>query len=184
MRSFTQSTPTPTFQTPSWSELLETAVTHPGVVSLAFSKFHSYSLGNQLLALVQCRQRGIQPGPIATFMRWKDLGRYVKKGERAIVLCMPISHKGTKTVERETDGKIEKQEWEFAYTRFVYRNHWFVLAQTEGAEFKSEPIPAFDTDQALANLDIKRAPFTMLDGNVQGYARNREVAINPLAEQP
>jgi len=33
-------------------------------------------------------------------------------------------------------------------------------------------------------LGIERAAFTMLDGNMQGFARNREVAISPVAEQP
>jgi antirestriction protein ArdC len=43
-------------------------------------------LGNQLLALSQCMARGIQPGPIATFQRWKELGRYVRRGEKAITV--------------------------------------------------------------------------------------------------
>ena len=30
-------------------------------------------LGNQILALVQCHSQGIQPGPLATFPKWKDL---------------------------------------------------------------------------------------------------------------
>jgi antirestriction protein ArdC len=36
----------------------------------------------------------------------------------------------------------------------------------------------------LQNLNITVVPFTLLDGNVQGYARAREVAINPIADQP
>ena len=60
MQSYTNSNP-------RWAELLHKAVTEPGVISTAFSTFHSYSLGNQILALVQCQRRGITPGPIATF---------------------------------------------------------------------------------------------------------------------
>ena len=85
---------------PSWAELLHTAVTQPGIISNAFGRFQSYSLGNQLLAMIQCQQRGIQPGPLATFMHWKKLGRHVKRGEKAITLCMPVTCKGTKTVQR------------------------------------------------------------------------------------
>jgi antirestriction protein ArdC len=33
-------------------------------------------------------------------------------------------------------------------------------------------------------LSIERVAFTMLDGNVQGYAKHRTVAVNPVAEQP
>jgi hypothetical protein len=49
---------------PKWSALLVEAVTKPGLIMKAYSAFHHYSLGNQLLALVQCQMRGLQPGPI------------------------------------------------------------------------------------------------------------------------
>ena len=77
----------------AFADLLHKAVTEPGIVSAAYRAFYGYSIGNQLLALMQCAGRGITPGPIATFMGWKDKGRYVRKGERAIVLCMPITAK-------------------------------------------------------------------------------------------
>src|SRR5689334_17957457 len=81
----------------AFADLLQQAVTEPGTISKAYTAFHGYSIGNQLLALAQCTQRGIAPGPIATFMGWKDKRRYVRKGERAIVLCMPVTckRKGT-----------------------------------------------------------------------------------------
>ncbi len=56
-----------------WGELLHKAVTEPGVISTAYRRFHNYSFGNQLLALVQCERRGIEPGPLATYPRWKEL---------------------------------------------------------------------------------------------------------------
>ena len=76
---------------PSFADLLQSAVTEPGIISAAYSQFHTYSMGNQLLAWVQCLQREIPPGPIATFPRWKELGRHVKKGEKALMLCMPVT---------------------------------------------------------------------------------------------
>ena len=51
----------------SWAALLDEAVRKPGFIHEAYSRFHNYSLGNQLLALYQCIERGIQPGPLATF---------------------------------------------------------------------------------------------------------------------
>jgi hypothetical protein len=36
---------------PSFSDLLKSAVTEPGTISAAYTAFHNYSLGNQLLAL-------------------------------------------------------------------------------------------------------------------------------------
>ena len=107
-----------------FAELLRSAVNEPGIVSGAYSAFHNYSLGNQLLAWSQCAQRGLQPGPIATFPRWKELGRYVRKGEKAITLCQPVMIKKSKESDNEQHD---------CFTRFVYRNNWFVLSQTEGA---------------------------------------------------
>ena len=63
---------TPT--TVSFADLLRSAVTDPGVVSNAYQQFHSYSLGNQLLAWAQCIERGIQPGPMATFPTLEGAG--------------------------------------------------------------------------------------------------------------
>jgi len=167
---------------PRWSELLQRAVTEPGVISQAFTRFHNYSFGNQLLAYVQCERRGIAPGPIGTFMRWKELGRYVKKGAKAITLRMPVT--GKRSAEKHNDETGQDEKVEIGYTRFVYKNNWFVLSQTDGAEYEPEPVPGWNADTALSALNIQRTPFTMLDGNVQGYAKQRTVAINPVAEQP
>src|SRR5437016_12467902 len=78
-----------------FKKLLEEAVTKPGTVMKAYSLFWNYSLGNQLLALIQATGRGIPLGPISSFNGWKNVGRHVKKGERAIELCMPITMKRT-----------------------------------------------------------------------------------------
>ena len=76
----------------AFADLLQSAVTEPGILSRAYQQFHSYSLGNQLLALMQCHQRGIEPGSMATYRRWQELGRQVKRGEKALTLCMPGHH--------------------------------------------------------------------------------------------
>ena len=49
--------------------IIEEAVTKPGTLHEAYSRFWNYSLGNQILALIQCRDRGIEPGPLASFNR-------------------------------------------------------------------------------------------------------------------
>ncbi len=82
----------PALDIPKWSALLVEAVNKPGLIMKAYSAFHQYSVGNQLLALVQCHIRGLEPGPINTFPGWQALGRNVKRGERALVLCMPITY--------------------------------------------------------------------------------------------
>jgi antirestriction protein ArdC len=166
----------------SWAALLDEAVKKPGFIHEAYSRFHNYSLGNQLLALFQCITRGIRPGPLATFPKWKELGRLVKKGEKALTLCMPLTCKRTKTVKKED---CTDQEEEFSFTHFTYKAHWFVLSQTEGAECQPPVIPEWNEERALAALDVQRVPFEDLDGNTQGYAkRGRKIAVSPIAALP
>ena len=38
----------------SWAALLNEAVTKPGYIHEAYSRFHSFSFGNQLAAMFQC----------------------------------------------------------------------------------------------------------------------------------
>jgi antirestriction protein ArdC len=166
----------------SWAALLQEAVSKPGYIHEAYCRFHNYSLGNQLLALFQCFARGIQPGPLATFPKWKELGRHVRKGEKALILCMPLTCKRTKTV-RKDDGT--EQEEQFAFTHFSLRPLWFVLSQTEGAEYQAPAIPEWTEQKALEALNVERVDFEDLDGNTQGYAkRGRKVAVSPIAGLP
>jgi len=81
---------------------------------------------------------------------------------------------------QEDDGS--EQDEQFTFTHFTYKNHWFVLSQTEGTEFEAPSIPEWNEQKALAALKIERIPFEDLDGNTQGYARSGpKIAINPLA---
>ena len=159
----------------SFTALLETAVSTPGTISSAYRSFHNYSLGNQLLAMMQCHERELPLGPIATFPGWKDKGRFVKRGEKAISLCMPITIKA----KGQTDDDDPA-----VFTRFVYKRRWFVLAQTDGAAYQPDPIPDWDATTALAALDVSETSFEGSNGNVMGYAREREIAISPLNPNP
>jgi hypothetical protein len=160
-------------------QLREEAVTKPGTLMKAYSLFWNYSLGNQILALVQANRRGIALGPIASFNRWKELGRYVKRGERAIELCMPIVMKRAVTQEGPDGNEVES---EIAYKRFVFRRNWFMLSQTDGQAYETPAIPAWDRARALRTLGVDEIPFEVLNGNCQGYAKGRSIAINPVAQ--
>jgi hypothetical protein len=166
---------------PKWSALLVEAVNKPGMIMEAYSAFHHYSIGNQILALVQCQLRGLEPGPINTFPGWQALGRTVKRGERALILCMPITRKA-RDEEAESNGDDAKGERTF--TSFMHKARWFVISQTVGEEFNPPRLPEWEAERALAALDIERIAFTDTDGNCQGYARKRQIAINPVAQLP
>jgi antirestriction protein ArdC len=88
-----------------WSDLLRDAVSAPGKLLEAYTAFHNFSVGNSLLALFQCYKRGITPGPLNTYKGWQQLGRQVRKGEKAIVLCMPLAYK--KRVRQESSDQEE-----------------------------------------------------------------------------
>src|SRR5436309_3239434 len=142
-----------------WTELLNQAVSQPGLILKAYSAFHGYSLSNQIAAMIQCQQRGIEPGPINTYPGWQKLNRQVRKGEKAIWLCMPLTRK----MKDEAGGGEQT-----VITTFVWKPHWFVLIQTEGEPIPTPLMPAWDKGKALAALGIQEIPFTLTEGNVQG----------------
>jgi antirestriction protein ArdC len=160
----------------TFARLLESAINEPGLISSAYSAFHNYSLGNQLLALFQCMRRGITPGPIATFQGWKEKGRYVRRGEKAITLCRPV------TVKRATPA--DEGDEQTVATFFVYKPLWFVLAQTEGQPMPEPQTAAWDRVTALSALDVTEIPFDAMNGNVMGFARERSIAVNPVNPMP
>lgn len=168
----------------NYAELLKEAVTKEGKLLEAYRAFYNYSLGNRILAVIQCKEMNLPISPIATFNQWKDKGRFVKRGSKALTLCMPITKKYNKTVkDTVTKEEIEKEN---KYTTFIYKKNWFVLSQTEGKELEADNINIeWNKEKALQMLDINEVVFTSLNGNAQGYATfNKEIAINPLAQLP
>ena len=169
--------------------MLQDAVNKPGTIHEAYTRFWNYSLGNQILALIQCRDRSIEPGPLASFRRWKELGRHVKKGEKALTLCMPIQIKAKDWDQKLQEDRLTPEDGagqqNGSRTIFVFKRNWFVLAQTEGDPYQPEPIPGWDKATALTALNIREENFTMLNGNAQGYATGVEtVAVSPVAAMP
>ncbi|HEY7118887.1 MAG TPA: ArdC-like ssDNA-binding domain-containing protein [Tepidisphaeraceae bacterium] len=189
---------------PQWSRILADAVATPGLIHRAYSRFWNYSVGNQLLAWFQCVSRKLAPGPINTYRGWRECGRHVRKGEKGIALCMPIHCKRRKhapsdsSVSDQPDAGCQERHHDRGdaergtdrvgagegYTRFVLKSHWFVLAQTDGADYVPAELPTWQEMRALEVLQVTRVPFDHPDGNCQGYARARSIAISPVAFAP
>jgi antirestriction protein ArdC len=186
---------------PDWTQILLNAVNTPGVISQAYSRFWNYSVGNQILAFFQCLERKIELGPIHTFRGWLDLGRHVRKGEKAITLCMPVTVKrklpkrslditsvrvgdGAERQLKGPDGVVQGECETVSATVFTYKPNWFVLSQTDGEPYQPQEIPTWSEKIALHILIIDRVAFHHADGNCQGYARERNVAISPIAALP
>lgn len=180
-----------------WMDLLQEALTQPGLLSEAYRLFHDYSAGNQLLAMLQL---GGKVGPIATFKGWQERGRQIKKGEKAIALYMPVviypkkgeaagvdGAEGQDSGESPKNSSGESPKKRGGKTVFILRRRWFSLAQTEG---ETEPVfaeaPEWDRDRALAKLGIELVSFDYPSGNVLGYsmANEPQVAVSPLAPSP
>lgn len=167
-----------------WTDLLRSAVEEPGKLSTAYRAFHNYSILNQWFAILQLGARGIPIGPIATYKQWNEKhGRQVRKGEKAIELCLPVPKKFTKTeVDPETG---QEREVTIHYKQFIFKKYWFALSQTDGdQEPHFDEAPGWDAQKALEALEITQVPFTDVNGNCQGFAIRSEVAVSPIAAHP
>lgn len=152
-----------------WYRLIETALTAEGNVGSTYNRFYEYSFTNQ----IYLRMQGVRE-PVATYERWKRLGRQVIRGAKAKDVIRPV------IIKRETDeGEIEKALVGFKLVRCI-----FSVSDTTGKELPPVVLPHWDVKRALAALKIQRLPFDEPNGNVQGYSRGREVAINPVAVNP
>jgi antirestriction protein ArdC len=176
-------------QGPDVLALLREALTEPGRISKAYSLFHRYSIGNALWIAEQLEARGEPLAPIASFKRWQELGRQVRKGSKAIAMYMPVTVKD----KAEQDGQSDKQDdAEHKRRLFIVRRNWFALHQTEpkaGSEaqaIETQAPEGWEPARALQALGITREAFEHVNGNVQGYARPnaRALAINPMAAEP
>ena len=153
----------------NYEQIVQQALTEPGKLNTAYRNFHRYSIGNQMLAMMQLEQAE----PINTYKGWQSLGRQVKKGSKAIALLMPVTSKDKTT--GEVNGMF-----------FITRNNWFGLSMTEGEAYVAPSLPEFSLDMALEALKIAKEAFKAVDGNSQGYAKPNQalIAINPLAVNP
>ncbi|MDB5324508.1 MAG: hypothetical protein JWM57_77 [Phycisphaerales bacterium] len=168
-----------------WQQLLVDAVHRPGIISSAYTAFWNYSLGNMIWAHLQCLARGIQPGPLHTFRGWQKVNRQVRRGEKALTLIMPVTMKRKRHDAVPGDAlPHDKSDPSATFTVFLERPFWFTLSQTDGEPYKPLTIPTWDEHQALQRLNMTREPFRHVDGNCQGYAHGRTVAVSPLAYLP
>lgn len=104
------------------------------------SKFHNYSLGNQLLIAFQ-RPDATR---VAGFHTWKSLGRFVKKGEKGIAILAPMTFKGkNKGDDGESDNTI-------SYVRFRSVTV-FDVSQTDG-----DPLPEIGTTKGDPGVNLDR----------------------------
>lgn len=87
------------------------------------SKFHRYSFNNHLMIFLQRPDATV----VAGFNKWKQLGRFVKKGEKGIGVFAPCKYK----TKIETDSGDEQTLQQIRGFRIV---HVFDISQTDGED--------------------------------------------------
>lgn len=165
-------------RTLDWAKIIETALTAPGHVGNTYNRFYEYSFLNQMYLLMQ----GVHE-PVATYKRWRAIGRQVLTGHKKKEIIRPvIIHKKHKVEQAQEPGVTE--ETEDTFVSFKPVKCLIALSDTTGDELPPVQLPEWDLDTALNKLDIRLVPFDALSGNLQGYSRNRDIAINPIAINP
>ncbi len=120
------------------------------------AKFHNYSIGNLILIAMQ------KPGAthVAGFSTWKDLGRWVKKGEKGIAILAPVMPPKPKPEEKEEGEEEELLELRPVYFKVVYV---FDITQTEGKALPEFEVPVL-TGEANEELFAKVIALTKGQG--------------------
>lgn len=141
------------------------------------ARFHHYSFGNVMLILFQ-RPEATH---VAGFNTWKQLGRFVKKGEKGIVIIAPM------TIRKKDEEPKEGEQPSRPILRFR-GVHVFDVSQTDG-EPLPEPArvqgdPSGHTD--LLKLLIAKRGITLDHDDVppgaEGVSRGGRISIRPGME--
>ena len=108
--------------------------------------------------------------PVATYSRWRELGRQVRKGSKAKVVLAPVmvsrdAKDGNGNIVVGDDGKPGRRQ---VLVGFSDSRTVFGYSDTDGDELPPVELPGWETDVALATLGVDRVPFDMINGNAQG----------------
>ncbi|MBI2852745.1 MAG: DUF192 domain-containing protein [Chloroflexi bacterium] len=153
------------------------------------SKFHDYSIGNQILIMLQKPDAA----RVAGFNTWKDTGRWVRKGEKGIAILAPVMPRKQKPEERaqdeaETDTEIEPRP---VFFKVVYV---FDVGQTEGKLLPEFDVPVLTGDaneelfvDLLAHMrqrgvSVDFEPKSHMDPGIKGYYSHSGIWVRP--EEP
>ena len=145
------------------------------------AKFPRYSVNNTMLIMMQRPDAQL----CQSFTGWKQMGRYVKKGEKGISILAPAPYKiereQTKLDEKgrpvfDADGEPVKEKVEVTIRAFKVVKT-FDLSQTDGKE-----LPTIGSSELVGNIEgypkllqalqeISPVPvsFELIDGDAKGF---------------
>ncbi len=168
---------------------------------VTMSKFHDYSIGNQILIMIQKRDAT----HVAGFNTWKDLGRWVKGGEKGIAILAPVLpprptcakcgaklSKGARFCPK--CGQEVEIEEEIEAPRFFKVVYVFDLSQTEGKPLPEFEVPALTGEvnedlfskvlglSQAQGLTVSFEPRPHRDPSVKGEYFGKSIWVRP--EEP
>jgi antirestriction protein ArdC len=167
-----------------WRATLTEALNAPGSLGNTYTRFYNYSFLNQIRLMMQGTRE-----PVATYNRWIELGRQVRKGTKAKVVLAPVmvgreskDANGNIVIE---NGRPRKRQ---ILVGFRDSRTVFGFSDTDGDDLPAVELPGWAAETALAALKVDRVAFTMVNGNAQGFAfedtDGRHLALNPTAAYP
>lgn len=169
------------FQSDRYSEFLK-----------VIANLHAYSLNNMLLIAMQYPEASI----VAGYKKWQAMGRYVKKGEKAITLLCPCIEKHKRKVldkDRKPvlDENGNEMEEEVTFPNFR-PGKVFDISQTDGKPIETlEPkeLSASITDadvfiQKLISISPVPVCFEDIEGEARGYFSPTEEKIVVQKDMP
>ncbi len=163
---------------PTMRELLSEALHVPGKLGQTYCLFYDYSFMNQLWLMIQ----GVEE-PCGPYGFWKTkLDRQVRKGSKAKTVLHPVF-----VPKKDENGQLVKDKNGKniqILVAFKPRATVFTYGDTDGPEIEWPELPHWDLDMALKALEVKKIRFRMADGNTQGYSKEREYAVSPVAAHP
>lgn len=131
------------------------------------AKFHKYSYNNILLIYSQCPAATA----VASFGRWKKLGRNVKKGERGIAIFSPVLKPAKDERVKEDDEKTDADQdkgpdnspkTHLGHTGYMVQ-YVYDLSQTEG-----EPVPGLESVREDPLYETDRDLFDAMEKSCPG----------------
>ncbi len=166
------------FQSEKYKQFLDT-----------MAKFPRYSVNNSILIMMQKPDAQL----CQSYTGWKQMGRYVKKGEKGISILAPAPYKIEKEQTKlddkgrpvfDSDGEPVKEKVEVTIRAFKVVKT-FDLSQTDGKEIPSigpseltgsiEGYPKLL--QALKEISPVPVSFELIDGNAKGYYHQEDKKI-------
>jgi len=167
-----------------WRAAIKEAYEREGSVLGVYDRFHPYSYLNQILFLMQGYHE-----PMASRKTWKEkFGRDVREGIKPGWVRVPqmryetVPEPAPEDPEAEQTEPVEQKRKRIAHlTGFLLVRGVFPLSATTGEELPHVEPPGWSLAKCLDKMGVREVPFDHTDGNIQGYSRGLEFAINPLA---